>query len=221
LWKLGVAYGHLADVVDATPVPAGLNPQQSAQFRQEVANQTAPIRQRAEDAYKACLSRAEQLEVFSNALLGCRNKTDNVQSPLPGAGSPTRPASALADVQHKAELSQDAASMEALGLAYLDSHQVHLAHLALARATELEDNRATAHNALGVAMLDEGDPMGAHAEFAKALEADPTLTKARANLAALRCRFGDAQGAKRELSLIKDQTPLTGADVDSGFRSCQ
>jgi tetratricopeptide (TPR) repeat protein/outer membrane protein assembly factor BamD (BamD/ComL family) len=219
LWKLGVAYGHLADVVEATPVPAGLNAQQTAQFHQEVQNQVAGVRQQSEDFYKACITRSDQLEVFSNAVIGCRTKSDQVQSPLPASLAPR--AAAVAELQRKAEQAQDAASMESLGLAYLDAHQVHLAHLALARATELEDNRATAHNALGVAMLNEGDPMGAHAEFAKALEADPTLTKARANLASLRCRYGDPQGAKRELSLIKDQSALGAPDVDPGFRGCQ
>jgi Flp pilus assembly protein TadD len=127
----------------------------------------------------------------------------------------------LADAQKKAESHPDAASMEALGVAYLESHQVHLAHLALARSTELEDNRATAHSALGLANLLEGDPMSARAEYGKALEADPTLAKARANMAALKCRYGDPQGAKRELSLIKDQGALRAPDVDIGFRSCQ
>lgn len=221
LWKMGVAYGHLADIVDATPVPSGLTAEQSAQFRTEVQSQVAPIRQRSEDAYRACLSRAEQLEVFSAALVGCRSRTDGVPSPLPAPPAPSHPVGNFAELQRKAEQTPDANALAALGMAYLQSNQVHLAHLVLARVTELEDNRATTHNALGFALLEEGDAMGARAEYGRALEADPTLDKARANLAALRCRFGDSPGAKRELALIKDARGISGADVDPRWRSCQ
>ncbi|MFL5318770.1 MAG: tetratricopeptide repeat protein [Myxococcaceae bacterium] len=220
LWRIALAYQHLADVVEATPVPAGLSAAEVQQFRKAVAEQVNPLRDRADNAFKACLQRATQLEVFTPAVLGCRTRKEDASSPLPklaGGGSPSN----LDDLQKKVEATQDAASVEALGLAYLEAKQVALAELAFGRATELEDTRASAHNALGVALLLSGDAMGARASYGKALDSDPTNEKARANLAALRCRFGDVEGAKRELSVLKDVGQLSGPDVDPEWRACK
>ena len=221
LWKLGLAYQHLADTVDATAVPKGLSAAENEQFRSAVKQQVQPLRDRSEDAFKACLSRAAQLEVFSTAVLGCHRKEDKVSSPVPGAQTPVPASPSFAELQRKAEATFSGAAFEALGQNYLEQRQVHLAHLTLARATELEDGRATAHNALGLAELYEGDPMGARAEYQKAIDSDPTLEKARANLAALRCRYGDVEGAKRELGLIKETAGLASADVDPEWKACR
>jgi tetratricopeptide (TPR) repeat protein len=189
-------------------------------FQQAVKEQVAPLRQRADEAFKACLSRAEQLDVFSAAVVGCRNRTDTAQLPLPNPGAPTRSAS-LEEVRKKAEATLTAEALEALGMAYLENKQYGLAQLTFGRVTELQDTRASAHNALGWALLNQGDAMGAHAAYAKALEADPTYSKARLNVAALRCRFGDTEGARRELSVLKDVNSLGGSDVDTGWKQCK
>lgn len=219
LWRLATAYQHLADVVDGTPTPAGLSPAEAAQFKAAVQKQVAPVRKQADNAFALCLSRASSLEVYSTAVVGCRNKTDTAQLPLPTPTALTSSAN-LEELQRKAEGALNAATLEALGLAYLESRQVGMAQLTLGRVTELEDSRASAHSALGWALLLSGDPMGAHAAYAKALEADPTFEKARANLAALRCRFGDRDGAKREISVLKEAS-LTGPDVDSEWKACR
>lgn len=219
LWRLASAYQHLADTVEATPVPANLSAKEVEQFRAAVKQQVEPIKQRADNAFKLCLSRATSLEVFNAAALGCRTRKDDAALPVapvpPSAGNV-----GLDELQKKAEATLSAASLEALGVGYLQARQPAQAALTLGRATELEDGRASAHNALGYALLLQGDPMGARAAYGKALDADPTFDKARANLAALRCRFGDTEGAKRELGLIKD-TGLDGPDVDPEWRTCK
>lgn len=220
LWRLGTAYQHLADTVEGTPLPEGASAAEIQQFRAAVKEQVEPIKQRAQSALDACLSRAESLEVFTPAVIGCRERSDVARSPiLPVAAKSSAPG--LDELQRKAEQVMDAASMEALGVAYLEARQLALAQLALGRATELEDTRASAHNALGVAILLSGDGMGARAAYGRALDSDPTYEKARVNLAALRCRFGDVDGAKRELAVIKDSTGLGGADVDPEWRTCK
>jgi len=220
LWRLGMAYQHLADTVEASPLPAGLSAKEVEQFRAAVKQQVEPIKQRADNTFKACLSRAQSLEVFTAAVVGCRTRKDDAVLPLP-TSVPTGGAPAgLEELQRKAETTLSASDLEALGLAYLQSRQLPMAELTLARATEIEDSRASAHNALGMALLLQGDAMGARAAYGRALDADPTFEKARANLAALRCRFGDAEGAKRELSLLKEGG-VEGADVDPEWRACQ
>jgi cellulose synthase operon protein C len=214
LWKLGLALKSLAEAVEATPVPAGATAAQAQQFRAAVQQQVQPIKDQADEAFKTCLQRASQLEVFSEAVLGCRTKSESVRSPLPNPGTPAALAANIGELQKQAEVKQDAPSMEALGLAYLEQ-------LTLARATELQENRASAQNALGMALLYQHEPMLARAAFAKALEVDPGYDKARANLAALRCRYGDVDGARKELAQIRDLASLRGPDVDPDWKACK
>lgn len=219
LWRVALSYQHLADAVEATPLPQGLSAAQVEQFRAAVKKQVAPLKERAEGAFKTCLSRAVQLEVFTPAVIGCRKRAESAPSPIPPAPEP-RPAQ-LEEQKKKVEAQLDAASFESLGLSYLKAFQLSLAQLALSRAVELEDQRASAHSALGYALLLQGDAQGARAEYGRALDADPTFEKARANLAALKCRFADPEGAKRELSVLKELAVLAGPEVDPEWRACR
>jgi Flp pilus assembly protein TadD len=220
LWKLGLSLQSLAEAVEATPVPAGVSAADAQQFKAAVKQQVQPIKEQADEAFKTCLTRATQLEVYSPAVIGCRTRSETARSPLPAAPAPGNLPTGFAELQKKAESTQDAASLEALGMAYLDARQIGMAQLALARATELSEARSTAQNALGVALLYQGEPMAARAAYGKALEADPRNEKARANLAALRCRFGDTDGARKELASVR-AAGLAGSDLDPEWRTCR
>ncbi len=220
LWRIGGGFGHLAEVVEATPVPKELSkPQEIEQFRQAVKSQVEPLQQQADNAYQTCLTRADSLEVFSTAVIGCRKKIDTVASPLKARGAER--AVNVEELKRKAESSLSAADFEALGLAYLQGNQLGNATLHLNRAAEIDDARPGVHNALGLALLFGGDANAARAEYGKALDADPTFEKARANIAALKCRFGDAEGAKRELAVLKEVAALNDADVDAEWKACK
>lgn len=218
LWRIGNGLQHIADMVEATPAPAGLKPAEVEQFRAAVKAQVDPLKANAENTFQTCISRAESLEVFSAAAIGCRKKVDEASSPL--KGPPAERAVNVEELQKKAENTQNAADFEALGLAYLGAGQVNHAILNLNRALELEDARASAHSALGYAFLLTDDPSSARAEYGRALEADPTFDKARANLAGLKCRFLDVVGAKQEAAVVKDGA-LSGPDVDPEWKSCK
>lgn len=219
LWRIGNGVQHIVDTVEATPVPAGLKPQEIEQFRAAVKGQVEPLRQNAESAFATCIARAESLEVFSPAAIGCRKKVDEASSPLKGA--PAEKPVATEELQKKAETTQAAQDFEALGLAYLGAGQINNAILNLNRAIEIDDARASAHSALGYAFLLNGDSAAARGEYGRALEADPTFDKARANLAGLKCRYLDVEGAKREAGVVKDVTATAGPDVDPEWRSCK
>jgi cellulose synthase operon protein C len=219
LWRIGNGLQHIADIVEATAVPAGLKPAEIEQFRAAVKEQSQPLKDQANGAFEACLARAEQLEVFNFAVVGCRKKVDEASSPLKGVV--TERAVNVEELTKKAETTQNAADFEQLGLQYLGAHKLNDAQLALNRAIELEDARATAHSALGYSYLLQGDAMSARAEYGRALESDPTFEKARANLGALKCRFGDLAGAKSELSVIKDSGAVAGPDVDPEWKTCK
>ncbi len=220
LWRLGLAYQHLAETVESTAPPAGLSPADALQFRNALKGQVAPLKERADGAFKACLSRAVSLEVFTPAVLACRDRTESAKSPI-ATPSPGTLGSGAEELRRKAAAALDATTLEALGIAYLQARQLPMAQLTLGRASELQDNRSTAHNALGVALLLQGDAMGARSAYGKALDSDPTFDKARANLASLRCRFGDHDGAKRELALLKEVSSLSGPDLDPEWKACR
>jgi tetratricopeptide (TPR) repeat protein len=129
LWKLGMAYQNIADAVEATPVPKGLSAAEVQQFRNAVKEQVSPLKDQADDAFKTCLTRATQLEVFSPAVVGCRSRTDTPKVTMPTAGAPLAGPANLAELQKKVETTLDAASLEALGLAYLESRQLGMAQL--------------------------------------------------------------------------------------------
>ena len=220
LWRLGLAYQHLAEVVQSTRAPAGLSAADAQRFSSTLKEQVASVQERADGAFKACLARSSSMEVFSAAVLGCRSRSEGVQSPIEQLVARSSVAG-LEDLQKRVESSSDPAPFESLAMAYLQAHQVPLAQLTFSRAVELQDARASAHNGLGYALLLQGDAMGARSAYQKALESDPTYDKARLNLAALRCRFGDKEGAKRELSTIKDSAALGGPDVDPKWKGCR
>ena len=218
LWRIANGFQHIADIVDATPAPAGLKPAEVEQFRAAVKANVEPLKANAESTFQTCISRAESLEVFTAAAVGCRKKVDEASSPL--KGPPAERAVNVEELQKKAELTQNAAEFEALGLAYLGAGQVNNAILNLNRAVEIEESRASAHSALGYAFLLTGDSASARGEYGRALEADPTFDKARANLAGLKCRYLDTAGAKQEAAVVKD-TALAGPDVDPEWKSCK
>jgi cellulose synthase operon protein C len=218
LWRIGNGLQNIADSVEATPAPAGLKPAEIEQFRAAVKAQVDPLKANAENTFQTCISRAESLEVFTAAAVGCRKKVDEASSPL--KGPPPERAVNVEELQKKAELTQNAAEFEALGLAYLGAGQVNNAILNLNRAIEIEDTRASAHAALGYSFLLTGDSASARGEYGRALEADPTFDKARANLAGLKCRYLDVVGAKQEAAVVKDAS-LAGPDVDPEWKSCK
>jgi tetratricopeptide (TPR) repeat protein len=219
LWRIANSLAHIAEAVESTPPPAGLKGSEIEEFRAAVKQQVDPLKAQAESTYKTCLDRAEALEVFSTAVVGCRRKVDEASSPL--KGPPGERAVNVEELQKKAEATQNAADFEAVGLAYLGAGQLNNAILNLNRALEIDDARASTHSAIGYAMLLNGDANAARAEYGRALEADPTFDRARANLAALRCRFLDTEGAKREVSVLKDLGSLNGPDVDPEWKACK
>lgn len=217
LWKLGLSYQELVKHALESPPPAELSPQERAQFQEELQAQVAPLVQKTEELFATCLERSESLGVYSEAVAGCRQRTESPSVPPPPAlagkseSKPLQPAS----------LAPDPKALESLALKQLEMGQAELAQLTLAKAVEQKEDSSSAHNTLGVASLVLGDATAAAAAYEKALQFGPRSDKARANLAALKCRYGDKEGARRELAQAKNLDTVTGTDVDPYWRSCR
>src|SRR4030095_11751789 len=103
----------LADGVERTAVPAGLSAADAQQFKSAVKQQVQPIKEQADEAFKTCLVRATQLEVYAPAVLGCRGRSETARSPLPAPPAPGNLPTGFPELQKKAETLGDAASLEA------------------------------------------------------------------------------------------------------------
>lgn len=220
LWRLGLAYqGLVGAVKDATKPPPELTAAEVRQFRAAVKEQTAPLEARADEAFGACVQRAEQLEVYTLAAAGCRARSARPDVELVKAPAEARaqvPQALQAAVDRKA----DARSLLELGLAWLERGSPARARLTLARAVQLEPSNARAHAALGAALLRLGETGLAADALKEAVRLDEGEARARGNLAALKCRYGDASGARAELEKVSDKSSLSGPEVDGGWRSC-
>ncbi|MBL8915517.1 MAG: outer membrane protein assembly factor BamD [Archangium sp.] len=204
MWRVGGGLNHLADSLEVLGAP-------------EVKATVTQLRAQAATIFERCVSRSQQLGVYSVASIGCRTRSDSAASPL--RSLPAMKPVNVEELQKTVLTKRDAASFEALGVAYLGAWRVKQAQLVLARSVEVDGARASSHSALGYALLLDGDALSAATQYQLALEADPTFVKARANLAALKCRFGDREGARAELSLLKGASP-SGLDVDPEWSTC-
>jgi Flp pilus assembly protein TadD len=218
LWKMGVVFQELAHSVESMAPPPEVDASQALEFKRAVEAKAAPLKKRAEEAFRECLTRAMQASIYGPATLGCRNRADSQE--LPEAVAASSHAAPPDAAQREVDRKRDAASLEALGLAYVAAQDWGWAQLTLSRAAELDPKRASVQNALGFALLGAGNGMDAALALQKALELDPSFDKAHANLASLKCRFGDREGSKQELARIRDSSRVRGADVDPRWNAC-
>jgi tetratricopeptide (TPR) repeat protein len=67
---LGDANSNMAQAIQNAPLPAGLNPEETKQYKAGVDQFSAPFVGKAKDSYKACVDRAWELEAYNEAYHG-------------------------------------------------------------------------------------------------------------------------------------------------------
>jgi cellulose synthase operon protein C len=65
---LGEAYDHMARSIDATPVPKGLNADETAQYKAGVAKITDPFKSKALENYQASVSKAFEISAYNDTI---------------------------------------------------------------------------------------------------------------------------------------------------------
>ncbi len=68
LAMLGEAYDHMSKSIDASPVPKGLNPQETEQYRAGIAKITDPFKTKAVENYQASLSKAFEINGYNDSI---------------------------------------------------------------------------------------------------------------------------------------------------------
>lgn len=219
LWRIAAGLEHLSQAMEDMPVPDGASDEEAAAFEEAVAQQAAALKAQADEAYQACISRAEGMGVYTPAVLGCRTRKSNLDV-RPPVLKTSADGKVPAEVLTLAAKNPDATALEKLGLAYLQAGQLSSARLALSRAVETQESLPAAQTALGFTLLLSGDPTGAALAYGKALELDAGFDRARLNLASLKCRVGDREGARSEAARIQRATSISGPDVDQEWKRC-
>lgn len=212
LWRVGLGF---QDLVNAALGSAEGN----AETQEAVKQQVAPLKERALDAFKTCVQRADEMGVFTDAVVGCRNQSEEGRATWAKTAPPDA-REVPKKVQEKVDRSKDAPSLTTLATAYLERGNPQAARLAFLRALESDKAYAPALAGLGWSLLQLGEATEAAQAYTSALASDPTNALARGNLAALRCRFGDREGARAEIKKVADTGQLTGPSVDPEWQGC-
>jgi tetratricopeptide (TPR) repeat protein len=217
LWRMGLAYQDLAETLLEVPVPKDVD---KAEFKAAAEEQAAPLKERAEQTFSICVQKADEQGVFTEAAVGCRNKTDDVKIASFKVKPRTDKISVPPEVQRKVDLQKDAGALSSVATQWLAAGNPAMARLVFARALEVNKSLVQAQTGLGYSLLQLGEPMAAGAAYREALNMEPANALAHGNLAALKCRFGDQAGARAELEQVSDKSQLNGPAADPAWKPC-
>ena len=202
LHRAALAYGSFARFLKEAPPPEGLSPAELEQYRAAVAEQVSAIQAKSDEFFQTCIAKARELNVFTGAVLGCVERSEEQPLPQIGTAGPTPPS------QRKDELKQaltknpkDLDAIADLSDFFLSSGAPAKAKLMASRGLEIDDRDPRFHNKVGMADLLLGRPQDAYFGFQKAVDLQHPY--ATANLVALMVAFKDVNGAKKAATRVE------------------
>ncbi|MBX9767515.1 MAG: tetratricopeptide repeat protein, partial [Bdellovibrionales bacterium] len=80
--SLGSAYEHMTQAILGTPVPPGLNAEQTKAYKEELEKFVGPIRQKAVENYKGAIDKGYEFQVYNSQLAAAQNAMSRL-SPEP------------------------------------------------------------------------------------------------------------------------------------------
>lgn len=205
LHRVALAYKQFAEFLEESPVPVELSAEETEQYRQLVAQQAGAIREKSDQYFDTCVTKARELKVFTGPVLGCVERGAEPRVPTV-ASNGSAPAPQEKD-ELQAKLTQDPKDLDAIAkLAdyFLAANEPAKARLMAARGLEIDDRDARFYNKMGMADLLMGKPQDAYFGFRRA--SDLSHPYAPANLAALMVSFGDYDSA----TSVVEQADLRG-----------
>jgi cellulose synthase operon protein C len=209
LHRAGLAYANFGKFLRQAPPPEGIAGEQLEQYKAAVDEQAKALEGKAEEFFTTCLSKARELNVFTGAVLGCVEKTDEKQIPALSTNGSAPPKQKQEEL--KAALLKNPKDLDAIAALadyFLQSKQPAKAKLMAARGLEIDERDARFHNKIGMAELLLGHAQDAFFGFQRAAELKHPY--AQANMIALMVAFKDMAGAKK---LAKS---IDGEDIPNG-----
>ncbi|MFH1808450.1 MAG: tetratricopeptide repeat protein [Pseudomonadota bacterium] len=73
LYRIGDVHLHLVDAIVKTPAPKGLNEEQADLFKEKLREQTFPIEEQGAEAFKLCVDKSKELNLFNQWTQKCIN----------------------------------------------------------------------------------------------------------------------------------------------------
>ncbi|RMG20130.1 MAG: hypothetical protein D6729_03520 [Deltaproteobacteria bacterium] len=189
-------------------LPSDLSAAEKKQVRDAFAARVKQLEQQATDALGACAGQAWSRGVFNPVVRACLSGRLPEGDPVRfDRLRPRRAATSDAGLKElRARLSknpEDADSLRALGIWFLENGDPHAARLVFARVQEVGGAAADV-NLLGIASYEAGDVTGALEAFAQAAEGG--VEAARQNLAYVLAQEGLGEAAKLALQKLPEGT---------------
>ena len=191
LYLLGQSDFDMARFISDSPVPAGLSKADSAAYIAALGDQAKVYSGEAKKAFAKCIDAAEQSNVFTRYVQGCRSagqqliKEDDDQKPA-AKNQPQPQIPRIAAIRKELFVKgSDVNLLIELGDLYLRSGRSQIAYSIYARVLEIDSNNSRALASQGVAQLQLGQYDLAFATFIAAMEKNKTEPVAIFNLAGL------------------------------------
>jgi len=198
LYRIASAYRQTASFLDGAPMPAGLTPDDEAQYKAALKERADPLRAQAEDALNVCREKARELQALNRFVKACiagANVDENGDTPRArprGVAIPGRDALEA----RLLESPKDTATLKTLVHAAIDVKDFHLAKLLAQRGLELDPRNADFQNLVGVGYVGTNEMQAAAEAFKAALKLSAKHPAAALNLAALQRAYGDTKRAE-------------------------
>ncbi|MBK9294042.1 MAG: tetratricopeptide repeat protein [Oligoflexia bacterium] len=195
LYELGRAHNEFAQFILNASIPAGLDANQQAQYKQLISQQSNQYRQKAKSFFNTCVSNAKKFEVFTQFVKGCQSQGEQiideaVEERINAKASDSYPGEATAIRKALFDTPRDTRLLMQLAQAYYRVQDYSMSRLILSRVLEIKPNLAEAEALIGKNFQGMNDLESAKLSYKTALKKDRRNQTALEGLASLRKQFG-------------------------------
>ncbi len=218
LFRLSQVYGEMGAFLESAPIPAGLNAQQQAQYRQLISEKANEQKETAQTYLSTCVKTVRDKKVFGSFALACvAGGTPSADVPPKRRGGSPPDEKSLETMRAKLlKNPNDVGALDELAMMYIWGGDHFMARLLLSKAIEINESHAPTLNLMGVVALHLGEEQEAFDDFGKALDADSGFIQARLNLAALFAKYKDtarSQAVMKSAAAQLKRVDLSKPDV--------
>ncbi len=195
LYQMGRANNEFAQFIGQASIPVGLAPEQQAQYKQLIAQQSSTFQGKAKTYFATCVQNAEKFEVFTGFVGGCQtqgvqNVDEASEEKTIGKAADVTPAEATNIRKQLFDKPKDTNLLFALAITYVNAQEYPTARAILNHILELKPNDAFTESQLGTVFLLSNDVESAQTSYQTALKHKPKEVNALYAMAGLYKHFG-------------------------------
>jgi tetratricopeptide (TPR) repeat protein len=210
----GRAFQHMGQSLLSAPLPAGLNAEESKQYKEQVAGIANPFFKQAAETYKGAIDRGHELTGYGESLLvALRNYGGLAETRDPGLNARVVLTNEV-DVLDETTLDQDALNraydklgadskdknaLNTIGVFFVQEKKYGAAKIVFNRILRDDPNDPVAKNNMGVVLLRENELRAAIDQLRASVAARPSYRIALKNLSSIYLQFRDYKKALEPL----------------------